>query len=430
MKKGGFFQLVPFIIFVSLFLISTIWFGSKISPIFACLLAVMFSMFTFIEKTSFNKKIEIFVSGASNTTVISMAYIFIFASIFTYVLEKIGAISAAVYFSLKLIPSALILPGFFTVIALFAVAIGSSMGTIAAFLPIGIGLAYKLGISPALISGIVVGGAMLGDNLSIISDTTIAATRTTGCRMQDKFYANLALVTPAFFLTLLVLIFINNSIVARDLSLFVAPIGLDGLIKLIPYLLILVLALWGLDVIAVLIVGILAAISIGIYLGYFTFVSGSSLFLEGFTKSKSIHEVLILSFFVAGLSKMAEHNGGIDYLLDRLSKRVKSKAEAEIAISALIFLVNMAVAINTIAILITGPVAKRIAGKFNITAKRTAALLDIFSCICQGVIPYAPQLLLAGSIAGVTSVSIIPHLHYQFFILIIAIVSVGRGCFK
>ncbi len=425
-KRATFFQLTPFIIFVSLFLISTIWFTSKISPIFSCLIAVVFSFFTFLDKTPFNKKMDIFLAGASHPTVIAMIYIFIFSSVFTYVLEQIGAISAAVFFSLKLIPCSLILPGFFTVVAIFAVAIGTSMGTIVAFLPIGIGIAQKIGVSPALMSGLVVGGAMLGDNLSIISDTTIAATQTVGARMQDKFWENLRYVIPAFLLTLIVLIFINNSITHVDLDLVVEPVGFIGLIKLIPYIIILGLALLGIDVIAVLVIGILATLVIGIFLGYFSVIESSSLILDGFTKTRSIHEVLILALLVAGLSKIAEYNGGLDYLLKNLSKRVKSSIGAEIVISILIFLINAAVAINTIAILITGPVAKHIGDKFGVSAKRNAALLDIFSCICQGILPYAPQLLLAGSIAGISSVSIIPHLHYQFFIFVVTVLSMAR----
>jgi len=295
MRKSGFFQLTPFLLFVTLFFVSTIWFASKISPIFACLIAVIFSFVTFVEPTSFNDKVQLFISGASHSTVIAMAYIFIFTSVFTYVLEQIGGISAAVNISLQLIPGWFILPGFFIVIALFATAIGSSMGTIAAFLPIGVGLAHKIGVSPGLISGIVVGGAMLGDNLSIISDTTIAATQTTGCRMKDKFYANFWLVLPAFILTVIVLTFINNSLQIPPLN-FVGVINGVSLIKILPYLLIITLALLGLDVIAVLVIGVLFAIGIGIYLGYFSWIQGSTLILEGFTQTRSIHEVLILSF--------------------------------------------------------------------------------------------------------------------------------------
>lgn len=429
-KNGGLLQLTPFILFVSLFLISTIWYSSKISPIFSCLIAVMYSFLVFTKPLNFNRKMEIFVEGAANNTVMAMAYIFIFASVFTYVIEKIGGIAAAVSFSFKLIPSSLVLPGFFTVVALFAVAIGSSMGTIVAFLPIGLGLAYRIGIHPAFISGLVVGAAMLGDNLSIISDTTIAATQTTGCKMKDKFRANFLLVLPAFIATIIILLYLNQGIPNIDLSYYSSATTSADFIRVTPYLLVLGLAIMGLDVIAVLVVGILSSILIGIYLGYFSWIQGSGFILEGFTKSTSIHEVLILAFFVAGLSKIAEYNGGLDYLLSKLSKKVKSRAGAELAIAVLIFLVNAAVAINTVAILITGPVAKRIGSKFKVPAKRIAALLDIFSCICQGIIPYAPQLLLAGSIAGVTSVSIIPHLHYQFFIFIVAVISIVRTSLK
>ena len=185
-KPAGFLQLAPFIIFVGLFLSSTFLFNSKLSPIFSCLVATLFSFFTFREKLSLNKKIRHFIEGSGRTTVMTMGYIFIFSSVFSYTMNYIGAIQAAVNIGLFFIPQSLILPGFFIIVSLFAMAIGSSNGTIAAFLPMGVGIASNLGINPAFIAGLVVSGAMFGDNLSIISDTTIAATQTTGARMADK----------------------------------------------------------------------------------------------------------------------------------------------------------------------------------------------------------------------------------------------------
>jgi Na+/H+ antiporter NhaC len=356
-----------------------------------------------------------------------MGYIFIFSAVFTYVMRLIGGVDVAAALGLYFIPKSLILPGLFTVVSIFAVAIGSSMGTIAAFLPIGIGIASKLGINPSLMAGVIVGGSMLGDNLSLISDTTIAATQTTGCRMSDKFKMNFWLVLPAFFLTFAVLAWLNYGITSESThELLLSHVGRYDALKILPYGLILGLALLGLDVIAVLLVGIVSALGIGVWYGYFSFTESTSMIVDGFSQSRDIQQVLLLSFFVAGLSKIVEHNGGLRFLLDRLSRRVKSKAGAEVVVAVLIFVVNAAVAINTVAILITGPVAKRIGTRFDIPGKRLACILDIFSCICQGVIPYAPQLLLAGSIAGVSSVSIIPYLHYQGFIFLVASVSIIR----
>jgi len=423
----GWLQLTPFLLFVGIFSASTIWLGSGIEPVFAAVVAVAFSFLTFVIPTPFNKKVEIFIEGVARPTVITMGYIFIFSAVFTYVMRFIGGVDAAAAWGLYFIPPSLILPGLFTVVSIFAVAIGSSMGTIAAFLPIGIGIAHKLGMNPALMAGVVVGGSMLGDNLSLISDTTIAATQTTGCRMSDKFKMNFWLVLPAFFLTFAVLAWLNQSLTHTSLEQFFSPVvgGYDAL-KILPYGLILGLALFGLDVIAVLLIGICSALGIGVWYGYFSWMAATSMIVDGFSQSRDIQQVLLLSFFIAGLSKIVEHNGGLRFLLDRLSRRVQSRGAAEAVVAVLIFVVNAAVAINTVAILITGPVAKRIGTKFNISGKRLACILDIFSCICQGVIPYAPQLLLAGSIAGVSSVSIIPYLHYQGFMFLIATVSILR----
>ena len=426
-SRGGLWHLSPFFLFVSIFLGSSVFLGGAISPLFACLVAIIFSLFTFERGEGFNEKVEIFVRGSSRPTIIAMCYIFIFTAIFTYILGQIGAIQAAVQVGLALIPSSLMLPGLFAIVGLFATAIGSSMGTIAAFLPIGVGIAGGLGVSPALMSGLVVSGAMLGDNLSIISDTTIAATQTLGTTMRPKFRENLRLVWPALILTLLVLTVLNGTYAVTG-SLATVALSNGHWVKIIPYGLIFALALLGIDVIAVLVAGILCAAGIGVWLGRFSPTGATSLILEGFSKNQGgIHEVLILSLFIGGLSGIVEHNGGITYLLERAQKRIKNRAQAEWAIAILIFLINAAVAINTIAILITGPVAKQIGDKYGVPHARNAALVDVISCVCQGILPYAPQLLLAGAIAGISSVSIMPYLHYQFFILLVTVFSIYRN---
>ncbi|MBY0353797.1 hypothetical protein K2W90_05525 [Candidatus Babeliales bacterium] len=422
--QRGWFQLTPFMVFVGLFLLSTFCFSLQLSPIFSCAVALIYSFCIFPQKKSLNEKIQLFVEGSARPTVVTMCYIYIFTSIFSYILKDIGGIDAAVRIGLFLIPSGFLLPGLFVTVSLFAVAIGTSMGTIAAFLPIGIGIAQTVGVEPALMAGLVVGGAMLGDNLSIISDTTIAATQTTGARMIDKFKENVWLVLPAAALTLVVLTFINSSSVHVAAAFAQHSLQMIDFVKVLPYVIIFALALAGIDVLAVLVGGIIAALGIGWWLGAFSFLRGSALLVEGFSKDQGgIHEVLILSLLVAGLSHIVEHNGGIAYLLERFSKHIKSSRGAEFAMAMLVFLVNAAVAINTVAILVTGPVAKRIAHQFGVTAKRTACLIDIFSCICQGILPYAPQLLLASSLAGVSSIAIMPHLHYQGFIFVVVVLT-------
>lgn len=423
-KKSGFFQITPFIVFVSLFLVSTISKSHAISPLFSCIIAIIYSFFTFIKPLSFNKKVELFVEGGTDKTVLSMIYIFIFSAVFTHVLKLIGGIESAVNIGLYLLPSSFLLPGFFTIIGLFATAIGSSMGTIAAFLPVGIGLASTLGVNPALMAGVVVSGAMLGDNLSIISDTTIAATQTTGSSMKGKFKENIWFVIPAFVLTFATLWLVNSWTLSAGAATPMIILSTIDFIKVFPYLLIFVLAILGIDVIAVLVIGILLTIGIGGYFGTFSFIEGTQVFLAGFTTDSDIHMTLILSLLVAGLSHIVTYNGGLDYLLDRCSKNIKSSRGAQCAIAILIFLVNAAVAINTVAILIVGPAAKKIATSFGVSPDRTAVLLDMFSCFCQGILPYAPQLLLAGALANVSSIAIMPYLYYQWFIFIVALFGI------
>ncbi len=299
-ETGSAFSLVPLFIFVGTFIGSSILFPMPISPIFSCLLALIFSLFTFSKKMSFNDRMAVFLSGSAQKTVLAMSYIFIFSAVFTYVLRFIGGIDAAVKIGMYFIPSQLILPGLFTVISFFATAIGSSMGAIAAFLPIGVGVAAQLGISPALMAGMVVGAAMLGDNLSIISDTTIAATQTTGTKMVDKFKANILLVIPAFFITIVILTIVNHGI-ATDIASPATPTCLDAL-TILPYAAVISIALMGIDVIAVLVIGILTAILIGIYLGHFSYIESTYLILEGFSKDTGIQEVLILALLVSSLS--------------------------------------------------------------------------------------------------------------------------------
>ncbi|HRN78369.1 MAG TPA: Na+/H+ antiporter NhaC family protein [Candidatus Dependentiae bacterium] len=423
--------LLPFAVFVGLFLTSAIFFNSALSPLFTCLLAITVSFFTFKENLSINRKVEIGIEGSAQPTVLAMCYIFIFSAVFSYTLKLIGGLDAAVNLGLYIIPNNFILPGFFIIVSLFATAIGTSMGAIAAFVPIGMGIAHQLGVDPALMAGVVVSGAMLGDNLSIISDTTIAATQTTGARMKDKFRINLRLVAPAFFLTIITLFIINQYSSPDSTLLTLTTLNLNDIITTLPYMLIFLFALLGLDVIAVLIIGTSVAVAIGIWQGTFDITRGTGIILEGFVKDSSgIQEVLILSLLVAALSHIVAYNGGIEYLLTHMRKRIHTKGGAELYISILVFLVNAAVAINTIAILVTGPVAKKIGDSFDIAKSRVASLIDIVACVCQGILPYAPQLLLAGSLAGVSSIAIIPHLHYQGYILLVVIGSIVQTYIK
>lgn len=424
----SFISLLPLVLFVSFFLGATILFAQPVSALFPCILALLFALFfTFSKDIPFNKRIELFIQGSSQHTAIATCYILVLSAIFTYVLDLIGGTDAAVVLGMALLPTRCILPGFFTLVSLFATTIGSSMGAIAAFLPIGLGIANTLGIDPALMCGIVVGGAMLGDNLSVISDTTIAATQTTHCKMHDKFKANSILVLPAFLLTSALLLYLNQGINVDLLTLSSAQeISFSTVVPVLPYLFIFILAPCNIDVIALLLGGIAIAIALGVAQGNFTFLESTGFFLKGFACNTSVQEVFLLILLVAGLSYIVEYNGGINYLFEKVSHKIHTKAGAEITIAILVFLVNMAVAINTIAILVTGPVAKSIADKVGISKERVASLIDVVACICQGILPYAPQLLLAASLARISSISILPFLHYQWFIALVTVCSIVK----
>jgi len=436
--KPSLFALAPFAVFVSTYiLLITVYpyVGNHVKltafPVFSCFVAITFALFTFQEKVSFKKKIKIFISGASRPTVIYMCFIFIFSSIFSHIVSLNGSVDAAIKLCHVLIPPGWILPGLFTAIALFALTIGSSIGGVATFMPIAVGISQKFNIDPALMAGIVVSGSMLGDNLSIVSDTTIAAIHVTNCNPAKKFKENAMLVLPAFLITVLVLVFLN--------TYFHQPFIQTGLItswsasdifKLIPYASVFLLALTGLDVLVVLAAGSLIAIALGLLYGKFSILLAITFFFDGFYEQKSIVSMLVLVMLIAGLSRIIEHNGGIKYLMNKFHARTKTPTGAEGSIALLVSLLDIAVARNTIAIMIAGPIAQQIGGRFKIPSARIACLLDIFACGIHGIIPYSSQLLLAAAMAEVSSVSIIPHLHYQFVILIVAILSIAKTRWK
>lgn len=420
-----FFALTPFFLFVGLFIFSSFIFKAAISPLFLCLVAIMYAIgFIFDRTVSLNKRVELFVLGSAKSAVISMCYIFILSTVLTHLLQKIGGTQAVIGLGLQFIPLSLLLPGFFTVVSVFATTIGSSMSAIAAFMPIGAGIAAILHIDPALMAGIVVNGAMLGDNLSIISDTTIAATQTIGARMIDKFKSNIILVVPAFIATLLVLWHQSTSYVITVTSILAMQEFTGSWLTILPYVSLFVLALLGYDVLAVLVISILLAMAIGIGIGTFDFAYAAAQLLDGFTQSPGMQEVLILVLMISGLSSLVEYNGGIDYLLQVTTKQISSSRSAEYVIVMLGFFVNAIIGINTITILITGSLVKHIAERFYVSKQRAASLLDVATCVSQGVLPYTPQLLLAASLAGITSMAIIPHLYYQWFLFAITMISI------
>ncbi|HIW77983.1 MAG TPA: Na+/H+ antiporter NhaC family protein [Candidatus Bilophila faecipullorum] len=354
-------------------------------------------------KEGLNRKIAVFLSGAGEINIITMCMIFLLAGGFASVASAIGGVKATVNFGLSLLPPSMILPGLFLIGAFISTAMGTSMGTVAAIAPIAVGVGEQTDIPLTLLLGVVMGGAMFGDNLSMISDTTIAATRTQGCEMKDKFRMNLLIALPAALLTLAFLWYAGSSgqtVRHEDYAL----------IRVAPYLAVLVLALAGVNVFVVLLAGIVftGAVGMASVEGY-TALRWCKDIYGGFA---GMNEIMVLSMLVGGLGELMRHHGGIAWLLKRvnglaarLSARSPVKA-GECCISLLVLLANLCTANNTVAIILTGKVAHEITSANGVDRRRSASLLDIFSCVVQGLIPYGAQLLLAGSIARLSPLSI------------------------
>ncbi|SHM36184.1 putative methionine transporter, NhaC family (TC 2.A.35.1.-) [Caldanaerovirga acetigignens] len=422
-KKEKPISLLPLLIFLAIFLGSGLYFNSKgvefafyqiPSPVAAMAgIVVAFVIF----KGSLDKKMESFIKGVGDSNIVIMCMIYLLAGAFSTVAKAMGGVDSTVNFGLSVIPPNMILPGLFLIAAFVSTAMGTSMGTIAAIGPIAVDMAIKAQIPLPVAVGTVVGGAMFGDNLSMISDTTIAATRTQGCEMKDKFIMNFKIALPAALLSI--------AILALSGTTGNIPQGLEyNFVKILPYIFVLVLALMGLNVFLVLLIGIVLAGAIGLADGSFTLLDFTKKVYEGFG---SMQEIFILSLLIGGLAAMIAEAGGIDYLLNVISRKIKSRKGAELGISALVSVADICTANNTVAIVITGPMAKKLAEENGVDPRRSASLLDIFSCVWQGIIPYGAQLLLAGSIAKLSPVEIIPYLYYPYFLGIFALAAIAFG---
>lgn len=372
-----------------------------------------------ILKGSLSEKVDIVVKGIGNPNIIIMCLVFIMAGAFANVAKAMGGVESTVNLGVTIIPIQFLLPGLFIISSFISTAMGTSMGTIAAIMPIAVGIADKTGLGMALAVGAVVGGAMFGDNLSMISDTTIAATRTQGAEMKDKFKMNFLIALPAAILTIIILAFLGGGggVIEGDHPY--------QMIEVLPYILVLVLALLGLNVFAALTIGIVSAGIIGLANGEIvSLLALGQLIYEGFL---SMEEIFFLSFLTGGLVELTREYGGLDYLLKFISSKIKTKKGAEYGIAGLVSLADVATANNTVAIVLSGPIAKEIADKHGIEPKRSASILDIFSCVWQGIIPYGAQILLAGSLANISPFAIIPNLWYQFLLAIAALVAIAVG---
>ncbi|WP_288221650.1 Na+/H+ antiporter NhaC family protein [uncultured Clostridium sp.] len=416
-NKGNGLALIPLGVFLVVYLGTSIlakdfYAVSVIVPFLAAALTALIMN----RKEKFENKIEIFCKGAGNTNILLMVLIFILAGAFAQVAKDMGAVDSTVNLGLSLLPSSLLIPGMFIISCFIALSIGTSMGTIVALIPIAVGIASKIGVDTALAVGAVVSGSMFGDNLSIISDTTIAATRTQGCEMKDKFKMNFIIVLPAAIITTLIFMLLsrNSDVVSLGTLDF-------NLFKILPYIIVIATALLGVNVIIVLLLGILSSGLIGFLFGSFNILG---FFNSISTGIGGMSELIIISLLIAGTIEIIKFNGGIDFILNKGIKNFKSKRGAEYGIATLVSLVDICTANNTVAIVTVGPIAKDISDKFELEPKRVAGILDMFSCVFQGIIPYGAQLISAAGLAAISPFGIMKFLFYPYLMGICAIIAI------
>ncbi len=412
----GFLALSPLIVFVVLYLVLSLVAGdfSSVPLTVVFLISSVYAVAT-STKFSLKERIDIYGQGASTPNLLLMLWIYVLAGAFSQSAKGMGAIDTTVNLALNILPPSMILPGLFVTACFISISIGTSVGTVVTLVPIAAGIATQTNSNVALLTAVIVGGAYFGDNLSFISDTTVVATQTQGVRMKDKFKVNLMIVVPAVVIVLAVYAFMGFGMQAPT------HVGQTDLLKVIPYLAVLVTAVCGLNVMAVLVLGIALCGIIGVLGGSYNFYGWLNALGNGIV---GMGELIIIAMMAGGMLEIIKVNGGIDYIIEKLSGRIRGKRGAEFSIAALVSLVNICTANNTVAILTVGNIAKQISEKFGIDPRKTASILDTFSCTIQGIIPYGVQILLAAGLAHVQPVDIIPYLYYPFAIGIAASLSI------
>lgn len=426
-KKGTALALLPFVLFIVIYLGAGIYFqmqGVKMAfyqfPSVTAMFLAVLSAFCMGRET-IRKKFRIFTRGAANENVMTMLMIYIMAGAFSAVTSAMGGRDATVNLGISLISPEYLTAGIFLISAFMGTATGTSVGTVAAIVPIAAGISAKSGIPGALLVAACVSGAMFGDNLSMISDTTIAATRTQGCGLRDKFKVNFLIAIPAALLTVVIFFFLGASSVNVT-----AVAGEYNVIKVLPYLTVLFLALVGLNVFLVLTLGIFLSGIIGLSSGDLTVIAFAQEIWKGFN---SMNEAFFLALFCGGISALISYYGGIRWLIWKLQAMISGRRSAQVSIAALVSLIDCATANNTVAIIVVGDVAHKISVQYRVDPRRTASLLDIFSCVFQGIIPYGAQLLTAAALATANGVvlntlDIVPHMWYCFLLALFGFVSI------
>ena len=416
-KKGNALALLPIGIFLVLFLGTGIVTQDfyKMPVLVAFLIATAVALFL-NPKESMQNKIEIFCKGAGESNIILMCMIFLLAGAFSNVAKSMGAVEATVQLSLSILPPQLLVAGLFIIACFISISMGTSVGTITALTPIGLGIAQETGMPIALVIGAIIGGGMFGDNLSMISDTTIAAVRTQGCELKDKFQTNFLIVLPAAILTVIIL-----TVLTIQYQADVKQVYDYNLIQIVPYIGVLIGALIGVNVFVLLAGGTVFAGIIGMLNGSFDFFGFMQAAGDGMM---GMEDLAMLSIVIGGTLALIKHNGGIDFLLNSIKKCIRSKKGAEFGIAALVSVVDLCTANNTIAIVMAGPLAKDIADEYHIDQKRTASILDIFSSCWQGMIPYGAQILAAAGLSAISPMEILPYIYYPMLMGVCGLIAI------
>lgn len=415
-RNTGLLALSPLVVFLSLYLVSSLVAGDfyKVPISVAFVVASAYAVLI-TRKMKLADRLDRFSAGAAHKNIMLMIWIFVLAGAFAASAKAMGAVDATVNLTLRILPDNLLLPGIFLAACFISLAIGTSVGTIVALVPVAAGIAEQTGLGVPLMTAVVVGGAFFGDNLSFISDTTIAATRTQECGMRDKFKVNSMIVVPAAVVVTLLYLYESWSLQIPPQS---EPLEW---VKVIPYLVVLGTALAGMNVMVVLVLGLLITGVIGLATGSFGPFDWLGSMGSGIS---DMGQLIIVTLLAGGMLELIRVGGGIDYVIDRLTRRVRNKRGAELSIAALVSVANCCTANNTIAIITVGPIAKRIADRFGVDPRKSASILDTFSCFVQGLIPYGAQLLMAAGLTALSPLEIMRYLYYPMLMGGFALLSI------
>lgn len=412
-------SLLPLITFIVIYLGVSIVMGDfyKVPITVAFLVSAIVAVMTFRGKT-LTERLKVFSRNAASENMMLMIWIFILAGAFASSAKAMGSIDNTINMALAFLPAQMLMAGIFLAACFISLSVGTSVGTIVALVPIASGVAATTGNDVAMMTAVVVGGALFGDNLSFISDTTVVATQTQGCRMSDKFRANLIVVAPAA-----ILVFILYIVLGMEMQSPQEVLEIEY-IEVFPYIAVLVMAAIGVNVMVVLTVGIMLTGVIGVGDGSYDFWGWMQSMSDGIL---GMAELIIVTMLAGGMLGIVKENGGMEIIIRRITKLADSRRGGEAAIACLVVLIDFCTANNTVAIITVGPIAKQISDKFKIDPRRSASILDTFSCFAQGIIPYGAQLLMASGLAAINPVEIVPHLYYPFVLFVSATIAIITG---